>query len=698
MSIFDRVKNLLPFTKNLDKNSMTIANEFLRYGNTGSSSLPSTWAKTYTSDNDHYKGYGYASIKNRAVSTSQLALENLYTVSKTKDDEYVHPYLDLIDTSPSFSNYEFWYKISTYLDLEGVFYLLAVRGKNGDVLSDIQEFKLLNPYQIKRVINKDTMEVSGYIEKRGDLTRELPPHMIIEIKELNPFSEHDPYSLVDASRGSQHVLLSANDYTKHALSNNINASGILSTDVILPPEEFHNFVDRVKGHGKGEPLFGNGAGAIKWQDMQINLDKSALKDVNEVNRDELFSVSGVSKTMMNIEQSGVTRDTARVQREIYVESHILPKIMWITEALNQDYRNNYPADYLINGAKIMVDNPLSVDKEADKKDREVREIEVKVMDHLLQIGYSAEIAQKYVKDEIDIDELGEPTNERIASIPQTQSLSDRLVVNAIEDNNSGVEVQQASLENVVFNVDRVLIANAINKLTDLDFRTVNTFFKNELEKESDLISLSVKKNAKEELRAAIAIFYGIAMSLKGRDVIASRVSEFQLTAIYSLDAISNKYIKEISEKVAQSHISTVSDSIYNRARELALKGASRDDIIRSLSGEFSESVSRNRAKTVARTEANRAFTRSQYEADRQFITQNELSGKAYKQLIVRSDNPCPFCLQIQAEGLVPFEEPFRSQGGTIHADGQTMDVNFESIEAGNIHPNCSCTYKLVIKQ
>ena len=47
----------------------------------------------------------------------------------------------------------------------------------------------------------------------------------------------------------------------------------------LPDDQFDNFVSRVKNHGRGEPLFGNGAGTVSWIDMQIDLDKAALDKI-----------------------------------------------------------------------------------------------------------------------------------------------------------------------------------------------------------------------------------------------------------------------------------------------------------------------------------------------------------------------------------------------------------------------------------
>ena len=71
---------------------------------------------------------------------------------------------------------------------------------------------------------------------------------------------------------------------KTCLRNNINAPGILSTDVILDEEEFKTFRVRLMNHKWGAYIC-NGGGAISWNSMQTELSKAALKDVNEINRE-----------------------------------------------------------------------------------------------------------------------------------------------------------------------------------------------------------------------------------------------------------------------------------------------------------------------------------------------------------------------------------------------------------------------------
>ena len=70
-------------------------------------------------------------------------------------------------------------------------------------------------------------------------------------------------------------------------------------------------------------------GHITWEPMNVDLDKSALSSVNEMNRTELFSAMGMSKTSMGIEESGTTRETARVQNENAATKTYKPRVDFI---------------------------------------------------------------------------------------------------------------------------------------------------------------------------------------------------------------------------------------------------------------------------------------------------------------------------------------------------------------------------------
>jgi 2'-5' RNA ligase len=385
--------------------------------------MVSDWSQVEMTDQDMYTGYSYAAIRKRANRASALGKKFLKTeaadvitnTAKKKGVEIEHPYLTLVRDSKEFSQRKFWHDISTYLDLEGVYYLMAVRavGQNKDgttKVGAVQKFVMMNPYNVKRVLKGSTNELGGYVESINGIYREIPKEMVIEIRLLNPFDNDLPYSMTDAAKESQFTLKQAGDYTRHSIQGNTNAPGAITTDVQLDDAIFDNFVSRIQNHTKGEPLYGNGAGAINWSSMQVDLDKAALDKINEIHRSILFAVSGTSKTTLGIEESGTTRDTSQVQKDNFTEDAVMPQIEDIIDALNLDYRRNYP-EWEKDKYEIILDNPLETNREAELKDIEIRETELNLREALIAKGYEYELASKYAHGEITLEELGEPTLE-----------------------------------------------------------------------------------------------------------------------------------------------------------------------------------------------------------------------------------------------------------------------------------------------
>lgn len=376
--------------------------------------MSSTWSTPQISDQDFYTGIGFAVINKRANRAVTLGKKYLHTKAKdelTKDanergNTITHPYLDLIRSSVDFSERDFWYDISTYLDLEGVYYLMAVRTVRGNRVGNIQKFVLLNPYNVKPVVNQQG-ELGGYVEQRGDKQRNIPKEMIIPIRLLNPFENDKAFALADAARDAQFTLKQANDFAREAIDGNLNAPGILSSAIELPDDQFDNFVDRIKNHGRGEPLFGNGAGTVSWVDMQQDLDKAALDKINSINRDTLISISGLSTSGMGLEQPGTGREVSRTQKDDFTENAIMPQIENIIDALNLDYRKHYASEWSRNGYYIALSNPLETDKDAEQADVNIRDSQFGLMQEMIAKGYPRDIAAKYAKGLIDVVDLGE---------------------------------------------------------------------------------------------------------------------------------------------------------------------------------------------------------------------------------------------------------------------------------------------------
>lgn len=747
-------------------NSMgqNLGRQFLKYGSQQPDPTVQDWAQLLMRDEDFYTGHGYAAVNNRANRVVTLATDYLRTTAnksvmeeaKKKEEDVKHPYLKLIEDSPTFSDDAFWYMISTYLDLEGVFYLMAVRNGDGSRIGKVLEFKLLNPYEVTRVYsNSDTTKIEGYIEIRDGMSREIPPHMIIEIRKFNPFSRTDPFSMSDAARDAQFTLKQSGDHMRNSINRNNKFPGIVQigeSEISLDPQQLANFKSRVLSKDKrGEPIFATGVGAPKWADMQLDLKKSAPDIVNEISMKTLTAVTGNSKTMSGIEESGTTRDTSKTQKDLFTESHAIPQARLITSALNQDYKNSYPEDYKEFGYKIAIENPLGTDHEAELSDIEVRKESHDLYTTLRNNGYSHEIAAKYAAGDIELMDIGEPTEKKEPVVvpptvppvdekkPETPSKEKVQQTNEnqhdhtpaihnqlAQDEQGTLGAQQGMLQNAIVNIEEKLVASVLNKVT-----------KNQFEEQSDIISEEEKEAFENELEIAIAAFYALILPLYARNVMSRRLTEFGKFGDFKLNNDVQTYIKTTAKKASESHINTIvddllkttkktydnlvqraveaikggpegagktDDQIFKLARKKALEGAGQQEIASAIRKEYTH-ISANRAKTIARTETNRAFTQSQYQADKQFIKQNNLEGRAYKKWITRSGNPCALCQAKAAQAPIPFDKAFAELGDEITAveevDGKTrvlkQKITYETVEAGNLHVNCSCIYQLIVE-
>lgn len=682
-----------------------------RFRNRGNTMYPD-WSYTFMEEPDKYKGFLYSAINNRANKVVTLAHKELYTTAdqklmdeaKKKEEQLTHPYLKLINESESFANNEFWYNISTYLDLKGRYYLMAVRNKAGELNGEIQYFKLLNPYNVRRVINQTTRELIGYAEEKDGLVREIPPHMIIEFEQLNPFDD-EPYSMSDAAKDPQFSLKTSSDHTRHSVAKNRATSGIVvvnDDEIELDPQKAKNFQNRVKGKEKGEPIFATGKGKISWEDMQIDLNKSALDKVVEVNLKELIAVSGNSKTMMGIEESGVTRDTSGDQKDLFVSNHVVPQLQRIIDRLNQDYKNNYRKEWEKNRYTLEVNDPSETNLDAEIKEQELRDAQLATYQSMRNKGYTHEIAAKYAEGRMELAEIGEPTEEpKQPEVPDPKEEEPeeadnhfQSIHNLFEENESGLlTAQQGALENAVRAAEEQTTLAVLNKVT-----------KNDYNEDSDIITESERKRIERELDTSLEAFYLVLLPLFARRMMNRRQKEFGLNAVFSMNREVKSYVGKVSSKAAQSHMNTILDDLLRATREAAASGASQQELINAIRSKYNE-ISLNRAKAIARTETNRAFTQSQFHADKQFLKQNKLENRAFKKWITTSDNPCALCQEMASRPPVKFKEDFLDFGSELVVTYQendktkvlTQKIDYEPLEAGNLHVNCGCKYQLIVE-
>jgi hypothetical protein len=510
------------------------------------------------------------------------------------------------------------------------------------------------------------------------------------------------------------------------------------------------------------------------------MDKAALDKVNQVSLEHLLAVTATSKTSLGIEQSGVTRDTSKVMRDQLTSDAGIPLLTFIIEALNQDYKRYYPAEYAKNQYRLFIDSPLKTDREAEGKDIENRTASVELYQTMINKGYDRKTAAKYAAGEISLEDIGEPKNKPVQpvlppTVPPAPAAADEPkpeakpksknavapVANQLAASDvSQLSSQEASLHNTIEQVEEQLALAVINKVD-----------KNVYDETSEVIADKDRKEQERQLTTALLVFYSLVVPLQAQSVMQRRSQQYGKPGKFAVDAAVRQAIDEASIKAADSHVETIledlrqtvkqtmiaegdisriaaavakkypdvtaeqlktsvreaakggkSDSEIAQAlrgkykdadfedllagvREAALKGAEHDQLLKAIRQEYAH-ISETRAKVIAKTETNRAFSMSQFQADRQFLDQNGWTGQAYRKWVCRGPNPCVFCLAKQAEPAVPFGEPFVRIGDTVMAQSTGDDgtvkvhaypITYEDVYAGDIHPNGHCGYELEIR-
>ena len=294
------------------------------------------------------------------------------------------------------------------------------------------------------------------------------------------------------------------------------------------------------------------------------------------------------------------------------------------------------------------------------------------------------------------------------------------------DTMSMVTSSQGHLQNSIQNVESRLVVTVLNNI----FKVNNKF-----DDQNEIISNKEKQALIKELTAILSTYYLAVFPIYAGQLLRNRGKEFDQTTDFKLNQKVKNYIRVTATNASDSHINTITDDIlktvkktyqesleeeieklqgektgsdqdiYKLARERALAGASQQRIIADIKKKYGD-IAKDRAKTIARTETNRAFTQSQFQADVQFLENTGLLNRAYKVWRTRSDKPCPFCLKLEARGPIPFDEDFVEFGTTLEADYtkkngeisiRKLAIDYEPLTAGNAHVNCGCIYKLVIK-
>lgn len=823
MPVLNSIQRAMGVPKNTNQPVVTaqnsIANDFLRRG--AVKTLARLDLDKQYDPEATIKGYLYAALNFRKESFAEYAEENV--VCEDKHNEGLkHPYLELIENSKVEDEYEFWRDLINDYDMTGESFIFLLRrvvysddAKPGEkrTPTHIGMPTAIEQLDSKRmtILRNARNQIVGYRERLdGNHVREFLPEQIIRIYNKHPLDPDRVLSVFDACKDYQYTINKGSEFAQSALLNNTNSPGIVSTETTMTQEEYDDLIARLNGHEPGKWIVTDGASKLSYTPLSQDLDSVALPSLTEVNRQTIFAVTGTSKTILGIEESGTTRDTARVQEQKFTKRTIKPLVKRFLSALNFDYRTCYPERYKLQELKLVLKSGVDAAEELERY-----QAQKTLFDDTLEIvysGYNAESAQAFMNGEIDFTEMRvdghdadeiDQESENQDGDPDTDAGDDGDGDGGGSNNPSSSnglteqELAQVDVENQTSHIhDEVITDNYIDKalgqhiiegeLTEYgqQVKTQAIKAKNDLLKTVRKIQLDAIKDASARLEVnefdyrdirskedeegiftrlfnAFKKYWLFMVPLIGRERLAEDKEVVGLSAPVNLlgtRSVQN-YIKDISKREAESHTKTIYDSILeasNKAAEKATadlfadeylkeykqgedkwfktkptkkqvksklkneqflsenekmykwvqdriaEGYNRAEIQRMVRREYVD-LSRKRANVLVGNEMAKAINSSQFMADYELLAATNSLNKAYKRLVSNSGHPCPICEEIINRGEIPFTENFVELGDTVQAtkeNGQTqvMVFNYEPIRDGVVHPNCRCSYQLVIKE
>ena len=407
MNPFKKIASVLKRTPNNLQTQTTnsVANDFLRRGNFKAKQdvqLDQKFNPEMT-----VNGWMYAALNIRSDAFGEFCEENIVSESEKQENPY-HPYLKLIEESKEIPEYEFWKKAISNYDNYGLIYFFVLRRVVKDKDGTIQHIGLPTKINIlsspKITALTHDGKIVGYREQI-DAThkREFAPEQIIRVINPHPRNQDEPYSIYEAAKDYQYTINKGTEFAQNALINNINTPGILSTSEVLNDEEYDNLISRINSHEPGKAIVTDGTGNLTYTSISQSLDQAALPTLTELSRQTIFAVTGTSKTVLGIEESGVTRDTSKTQDKKFIKRAIAPVAKRIISAFNFDYRVRYPELYKQNGVKMVIKSIYDAAETSEQFD-----VQKKLFDDITEIvysGYTKESAEKFMYGDISFTDL-----------------------------------------------------------------------------------------------------------------------------------------------------------------------------------------------------------------------------------------------------------------------------------------------------
>ncbi len=696
----------------------------------------------------YYNGWVYANLNALASSVAKMELK-LYRVRVIGGEiEYVeietHEVLDRLDRMNAFTSYsDGVYITQTYKDMAGDCFWYIDDSKQNIYVLEPSKVKVLFDY-----IGGGGVKITGYqyttVVEGKEQKEVYAPEQIVPFKNPNPLNPVRGMGLIQMALQAIDTDLYAEDFNKRFFLNNATPDTILRTDQRIPLENMRRLEADLKRR------FGGTKNAHKTMILEGGLDikplNSTQRDMEFIEqskwvRDKMMSIFGNTKVSL-----GITEDVNRANAEAslygWLKEVIKPKMQSFVDTLNEFYLPNMTNEALVFG----FEDPYPEDRAEDLL--------------LAEKGYGRWITRNEAREMFDLtpveggDEfteapsMGEAPQEPISPDDGEAPDDDENVPKALKNIHVEKRLRQLDVFTKVKKQKELLVATKeiaaqavkeaqgmvghehvapksdvrysefftndevmsyhrakINKIESIEARfgdKIREYLGRLEEKTLEAVRMIEEKGL---AKASIAPLFDVEDEVSfGINLFTPLMEEATMVGgmaaqaligdklNYKPSAEIRKRVKADIKRFTKSMTETDLNALTDKIVQLSSQGVSIPEIASEVRV-FFESAAKNQVDTIVRTEALRVANMASIDAYKQ---SDVVVGKQWT--TAGDSDVCEFCLEAEKQYKdVSLDKPFAKKGETLTTEGgETMVLDYSSLESAPLHPRCRCDVLPVI--
>ena len=657
-----------------------------------------------------YRGWVFACVNVRGRATGKIELRLFKTGAKGKDTELdSHPILDMLySINENTTKRSAFSLISKHLDMYGKAFWYLDKEKNR-ILS--RHPRYMAP------IYDDEMIIIGWKYQCNVKGRQIDETYtldeVIYFKEDDPTEDGKTQSLVEGAYEWIEAEVNATDWNRVFFRNNAVPPFLIETPVAMQPEAVkrlkQSFDEGYQGIANQHKMGVLPVGA-KVHELSTGHKDMDFAVLDERFQDKICAVFQVPKIVLGI-STDVNRATADAARYVFAMFAIEPQMQTIVDTLNEFFIPQFTNDPVY----LTFDTPVPEDETQELEEKkaalagqpyrsvnEIREEEglepVKGGDDVMTTFNMIPLGAPQPKETPAPAKGSAPAEvgrQRLASRHIANFLGSRerrkgLLDQASEKITAGISelFKGINFDEVAHKgfVQRVhpyvkLVAEKMRKITEKYEKDVLEHLQELVDDQKSMKDFVTEPD--EVLAAVVRLLEPVMhdMTKKEGQVI---FDNFKIDEPFEVSPKLAKTLKEKIELMAKSYDETTRALIEEAIKQGLENGDSIETIKETLKSDVFDYSNDVRAETIADTETFRLANigiRNAYEETGVVQT--------VRWYTAADGDVCPFCEEMDGK-TVGVADAFLSKGDTLSANGKTLEINYDDVLGGGLHPRCRC--------